>query len=177
MKAQIGNLDTADALEKVPLILSERAPIGWTEWFRAKNFRRTLNRGLYFDRGYLALQAAAQGLGVTLESTVFAEPYLRRGDLVRLFEPSFGDMVISAHTLVYPPIYKDVRKVELFRDWIVGEAKTPDALRNASDQFFEWVRPEMAAEPVVDTGRAAVKSEAVRTIVMPKLDAPAAAVM
>ena len=25
--------------------------------------------------------------------------------------------------------------------YIVGEAKTPDALRNASDQFFEWVRP------------------------------------
>lgn len=25
---------------------------------------------------------------------------------------------------------------------IVGEAKSPDALRNASDQFFEWVPPE-----------------------------------
>lgn len=25
---------------------------------------------------------------------------------------------------------------------IVGEPKTPDALRNASDQFFEWTRPE-----------------------------------
>jgi uncharacterized protein (TIGR00288 family) len=25
---------------------------------------------------------------------------------------------------------------------IVGEAKTPDALRNASDQFFEWTKPE-----------------------------------
>jgi uncharacterized protein (TIGR00288 family) len=25
---------------------------------------------------------------------------------------------------------------------IVGEAKSPDALRNASDQFFEWVKPE-----------------------------------
>lgn len=24
---------------------------------------------------------------------------------------------------------------------IVGEPKTPDALRNSSDQFFEWVRP------------------------------------
>ena len=24
---------------------------------------------------------------------------------------------------------------------IVGEAKTPDALRNASDEFFEWTRP------------------------------------
>lgn len=28
---------------------------------------------------------------------------------------------------------------------IVGEAKTPAALRNASDQFFEWVRPVVEA--------------------------------
>lgn len=28
---------------------------------------------------------------------------------------------------------------------IVGEAKSPDALRNASDQFFEWQPPEPAA--------------------------------
>lgn len=28
---------------------------------------------------------------------------------------------------------------------IVGEAKTPDALRNASDQFFAWTPPEVAA--------------------------------
>ncbi len=31
---------------------------------------------------------------------------------------------------------------------IVGEAKTPDALRNASDQFFEWTPPEPAASNV-----------------------------
>ena len=29
---------------------------------------------------------------------------------------------------------------------IVGEAKTPDALRNASDQFFEWVKPASTPE-------------------------------
>lgn len=34
---------------------------------------------------------------------------------------------------------------------IVGEAKTPDALRNASDQFFEWSRPAPAAEPTAAT--------------------------
>ncbi|WP_439114293.1 NYN domain-containing protein [Hydrogenophaga sp.] len=37
---------------------------------------------------------------------------------------------------------------------IVGEAKTPDALRNASDQFFEWQKPQPAAalapEPAVE---------------------------
>ncbi len=31
---------------------------------------------------------------------------------------------------------------------IVGEAKTPDALRNASDQFFEWLPPESLSESV-----------------------------
>ena len=30
---------------------------------------------------------------------------------------------------------------------IVGEAKSPDALRNASDQFFEWVKPAGMPEP------------------------------
>jgi uncharacterized protein (TIGR00288 family) len=29
---------------------------------------------------------------------------------------------------------------------IVGEGKTPDALRNASDQFFEWLPPESSTE-------------------------------
>lgn len=38
---------------------------------------------------------------------------------------------------------------------IVGEAKSPDALRNASDQFFEWVKPEPAAEQP----KAAAKAE------------------
>lgn len=34
---------------------------------------------------------------------------------------------------------------------IVGEAKTPDALRNASDQFFEWARSEQTPEFPADT--------------------------
>lgn len=41
---------------------------------------------------------------------------------------------------------------------IVGEAKSPDALRNASDQFFEWVKPE----PVVEQPQAASKAEAAK---------------
>jgi uncharacterized protein (TIGR00288 family) len=36
---------------------------------------------------------------------------------------------------------------------IVGEAKTPEALRNASDQFFEWTLPE-ASPDVVDPSKA-----------------------
>lgn len=51
---------------------------------------------------------------------------------------------------------------------IVGETRSPDALRNASDQFFEWVRPVAPAEPVVETfdkgaTKAAIKPEQSRT--------------
>lgn len=55
---------------------------------------------------------------------------------------------------------------------IVGEAKSPDALRNASDQFFEWVKPVIPPEPAingaalttkaVDTKPATPKAEAVK---------------
>lgn len=31
--------------------------------------------------------------------------------------------------------------------YIVGESKSPDALRNASDQFFEWARPDLPTVP------------------------------
>lgn len=123
VKARLQNPVGASSLNDVPLIISERAPIGWTEWFRAKNLEMSPRRGLRFDRGYLALQAASLGLGVALESTVFAEPYLRSGQLVRVYPAEFGDMVISAHTLVYPPLYEGVQKIMLFRQWIVSEAE------------------------------------------------------
>ena len=41
---------------------------------------------------------------------------------------------------------------------IIGEAKTPDALRNASDQFFQWVPPEIVQPP--DAKPLPCKSEA-----------------
>lgn len=34
--------------------------------------------------------------------------------------------------------------------YIVGEAKTPPALRNASDQFFEWTKPATTEPPSVE---------------------------
>jgi uncharacterized protein (TIGR00288 family) len=48
---------------------------------------------------------------------------------------------------------------------IVGEAKSPDALRNASDQFFEWVKPATAAEETQDKPQAkeaAVKADSAK---------------
>lgn len=45
--------------------------------------------------------------------------------------------------------------------YIVGEAKTPLALRNASDQFFEWIPPgaQAAPEPVAPSAPQRQKAE------------------
>lgn len=42
---------------------------------------------------------------------------------------------------------------------IVGEKKTPDALRNASDQFFEWLPPEPTADPIDSSAQKAPPSK------------------
>ena len=63
---------------------------------------------------------------------------------------------------------------------IVGESKTPDALRNASDQFFEWVRPEMQPEMqpeiVVDTLTKSLSKDEARKPELAKSDLPKPAI-
>ncbi len=53
---------------------------------------------------------------------------------------------------------------------IVGEAKSPDALRNASDQFFEWSKPEapLSEVPASTKNTATNKLEAVKPLPAPK---------
>ena len=53
---------------------------------------------------------------------------------------------------------------------IVGEAKSPDALRNASDQFFEWVKPAGTPEPAAN-GAAPVQKPADSKPAAPKPEA------
>ena len=45
---------------------------------------------------------------------------------------------------------------------VIGEAKTPEALRNASDQFFQWVPPEPSTQSQVapQTAKCASKAKA-----------------
>ncbi len=57
---------------------------------------------------------------------------------------------------------------------IVGEPKTPDALRNASDQFFEWQRPASKATNAEPAPRKqAAKAAAAKVAVEPAKEAEA----
>ena len=56
---------------------------------------------------------------------------------------------------------------------IVGEPKTPDALRNASDQFFEWTRPEPPTEAAGEAAFKAAKAEPAKADLKPEAPKPA----
>lgn len=123
IRASFGPSPEPDQFSTTQLIFSERAPLTWEEWFRAQNCSFSRGRSLAFDRGYLAVQAAALGLGVALESIVFARPYMENGTLVRVFESDSRDVVTSAYTLVYPPVYREVPKVQRFQSWLERQCR------------------------------------------------------
>jgi hypothetical protein len=54
---------------------------------------------------------------------------------------------------------------------IVGESKTPDALRNASDQFFEWIKVASTPETTHDAATFAPRPADTKPIAAPKLEA------
>ena len=55
------------------LIESENKKVRWREWFQANGLIAPPPRGSRFDRSFIAISAAADGLGVALESTLLAE--------------------------------------------------------------------------------------------------------
>ena len=112
---------------RLPLIHSERSLVTWKMWLEQRNVTGVnIARGLRFDRGYLSVQAAVDGLGVALESTVFAERELGANRLVAPFLHDETGPLLSAHYLVCPTPHLRQTKVRRFHDWIVSMARSTD---------------------------------------------------
>jgi DNA-binding transcriptional LysR family regulator len=83
--------------------------------------RRPERFALRFDRAQKSLDAAAQGLGVALESATNASGHIADGRL----KPVFGldkAVRVKAHFVVYPAHHAQRPPVEAFLAWIHGEA-------------------------------------------------------
>ena len=55
----------------------------WHQWFVANGPEAPALHGMGFDRSFLAISTAAEGLGVALDATLLAERELTTGRLVR----------------------------------------------------------------------------------------------
>jgi len=112
-----------------PLIFSEVNVVQWSRWFAAHGVPLSpATYALRFDRAYMAIGAAMQGLGVALESNRLAERFIRDGELVPVFPDRKGTRV-HAHHIVFPEIHGKWSKVERFVEWLRRVAKTPASMR------------------------------------------------
>jgi LysR family transcriptional regulator, glycine cleavage system transcriptional activator len=99
----------------------------WQLWLTAAGLPLSISaqRGLTFDQGFMAVQAAMEGLGVALGRTRLVEADLAAGRLVAPF-----DLVLpqdAGYYVVSPAATAEAAKVALFRRWLIASA-TPGAL-------------------------------------------------
>jgi LysR family transcriptional regulator, glycine cleavage system transcriptional activator len=109
-----------DLLEQT-LIESDNKKIRWNDWFTANGLIPPASRGPRFDRSFLSISAAADGLGVALESTLLAERELASGRLVRPLDGVCQDVVYTGHWLVFPRARRYSRPIVLFAGWLAKE--------------------------------------------------------
>lgn len=114
---------TPDDLLRVPLIQSTVSVVQWGDWFAARGITFLPTNFAYrFDRAFMALSAAIQGLGVALESTTIAEPHLREGKLRPLFPRQGWQLPVQAHFLVYPARHEQRVPLRNFVEWLRAHA-------------------------------------------------------
>nr|WP_316651668.1 LysR family transcriptional regulator [uncultured Gellertiella sp.] len=116
-------VDNPQDLLDLPLLHLTTRPDAWERWFAARDIKAEGVQGMLFDQFATAAQAAIAGLGVALLPTFLIADELRRGDLVTL-----GASMQSAerYFLAVPHEREAYPPLVAFRDWIVGEASTPE---------------------------------------------------
>ena len=111
------------AIQRLTLIDSQLSPVGWAEWFELNGLALPQRPRPSFDRAAMAISAAADGMGVALESTRLAAREIERGDLVVLGERSLQKIVRPVHFL---------------------SVRTTDRARAPVVAFVQWVRAQTA---------------------------------
>jgi LysR family glycine cleavage system transcriptional activator len=104
-------------IEDFYLIQNDVSLTSWDEWIaRYAPGCTNIVRGLRLDRAFMTLNAAENGLGMCVESTVLVQEYLQQGRLVL----PFGDMglPIKAHYLAVPKSKERLETVQSALQWI-----------------------------------------------------------
>lgn len=114
-------IETPADLKACPLIESWSKRVRWADWFERNGLSAPIPSGPRFDRSFMAISAAADGMGVTLESTRLAERELARGDLVQLLLNRAHEIRYVGHYLTIPPRARKNAAVRSFLAWLATE--------------------------------------------------------
>ena len=111
------------ALLTQTLIESDNKKIRWDAWFAANHLSPSPPNGPRFDRSFLAIAAAVDGLGVALESRRLAERELTSGRLVAPLASIANDIRYIGHWLVFPPDKARLPALTHFTAWLGTELR------------------------------------------------------
>lgn len=122
-------LASLEDIARVPLIHSLRCVASWEQWSARFAPRTPLHpRSLQFDRAHLALAAAADGLGLVLESVLQANGHIARGDLVLPYGPV--GIPVLAHRVVRRREDRDDPDINAFITWITRTVREEAAAQS-----------------------------------------------
>jgi LysR family transcriptional regulator, glycine cleavage system transcriptional activator len=102
------------------LIHSEGCLVGWRDWMRL--YRKVvldISRGPRFDRSFMAISAAADGMGVCLESLLLVQRELETGTLVAPL--GFDGLQVNGYTINLLKSRTELPKLRSFQDWLFAE--------------------------------------------------------
>jgi LysR family transcriptional regulator, glycine cleavage system transcriptional activator len=105
------------ALLDAPLIVHNRRPRAWRDWFARMSVRggQPFN-AMHFDSLFAVARAAERGLGVALLPVVLTESWIASGALLR---PCFGELeTVDRYFFVHRPEAAGNPDVAALRDWI-----------------------------------------------------------
>jgi LysR family glycine cleavage system transcriptional activator len=105
-------------LSRFTLIESKLNPVKWADWWKLNGLKLPDQARSSFDRGSMAVAAAADGLGVALETTRFAEVEIARGELVAIEGPAFIPVFRETHFLCYRNVDRNNPELAAFRSWL-----------------------------------------------------------
>jgi LysR family glycine cleavage system transcriptional activator len=123
--AMAERLATVEDLHRVPLIHSMIKMVSWSDWFRANGGTAPPPQSIRFDRSFMAIAAAADGMGVCLDSVRLAERDLQSGRLVLPFAGRAVALTEANHFLVYPQRNEERPVIRAFRDWLMATLAQP----------------------------------------------------
>ena len=113
------------------LIVSDQKKVQWSTWFAVNKLAAPEPRGLRFDRSFLSLTAASDGLGVALESLRLAERELEAGRLVQPLHKRCQDVSYTGHFLVFPRAKGSSQALRRFLEWLGKELGLDDGFSAA----------------------------------------------
>lgn len=115
------SIKSPEDLLRHTLIDSDNKLVRWSDWFAANSLSEPPPRSMRFDRSFLAISVAANGLGIALESTRLAEREIANGQLVPVLEGRATDISYTGHFLVFPQHAFRKQTLRFFVDWIAKE--------------------------------------------------------